>query len=234
MALLGALFYTVYSELFFLGLEHGMPGAGGVLVTTLNPIITAALHGLLYRVKPSARQRTGLIMGFIAGMVLLAIWKFSWQDLIASGNLYFLLAAVTWAFMTLTTQKSSSHMESAPYTLLVYFFSTLFVAVRAVPMDFLAPLSFSYIFWGNLFYLSVVSTTFGTTVYLYASSRLGSHRSSSFIFLVPVSALLGSYLFYGEIPTITTIGGGFIAILAVYSLNSGGNSKKTGESENLE
>jgi drug/metabolite transporter (DMT)-like permease len=74
-------------------------------------------------------------------------------------------------------------------------------------------------FWMNMFYLSLVSTTFGTTMYFHASAKLGSAKASSYIFLVPFTALLGSWFFLKENPTWTIIAGGFFAVLAVYFIN---------------
>lgn len=41
--LIGGIIYTFYNQFFFMGLKNGLPGAGGVLVTTLNPIVTFLL-----------------------------------------------------------------------------------------------------------------------------------------------------------------------------------------------
>ena len=90
---------------------------------------------------------------------------------------------------------------------------------EALPHDWLAPIYFDSIFWWNLFYLASISTSFGTTIYFIASSRLGSAKASSFIFLVPASAMLSSWGILGEKPEWTTISGGLLAISAVYLLN---------------
>jgi drug/metabolite transporter (DMT)-like permease len=68
-------------------------------------------------------------------------------------------------------------------------------------------------------FLSVISSNFATTIYFIAAERLGSYRTSSFVFLVPSSAMLLSWLFLGEVPEPSTIIGGAIAISAVYLIN---------------
>ncbi|MCR6640451.1 MAG: DMT family transporter [Sporocytophaga sp.] len=52
-----------------------------------------------------------------------------------------------------------------------------------------------------------------------ATSRLGAGKASTFIFLVPFSAALGSWIFLKEVPEIHTIIGGFLGIFAVYMIN---------------
>ncbi|HMK44556.1 MAG TPA: DMT family transporter, partial [Dissulfurispiraceae bacterium] len=75
------------------------------------------------------------------------------------------------------------------------------------------------VFWWNLFFLAVVSGSFATTVYFIAAEKLGSYRTSSFVFLVPSSAMLLSWLFLAETPDAGTIIGGTIAVSAVYVIN---------------
>ncbi|MBI5641926.1 MAG: EamA family transporter [Deltaproteobacteria bacterium] len=60
---------------------------------------------------------------------------------------------------------------------------------------------------------------FATTVYFFASSILSSRKASSFVFLVPFSAVILSWFFLGEVPRINTIAGGSLAIGAVYIIN---------------
>lgn len=86
--------------------------------------------------------------------------------------------------------------------------------------DILSALRLPIKFWLNIFYLSAVSTTFGTTVYFFAASRYGSKMASSFIFIVPLSAVLGSVIFLQEKPDFIVIFGGFISLIAVYLINS--------------
>ncbi len=60
---------------------------------------------------------------------------------------------------------------------------------------------------------------FCKTVYFIAAERLGSYRTSSFVFIVPLSAMLLSWLFLSEVPAITTLIGGSVAVAAVYMIN---------------
>jgi drug/metabolite transporter (DMT)-like permease len=57
-------------------------------------------------------------------------------------------------------------------------------------------------------------------VYFYAASNLGSEIASSFIFIVPLSAYISSYLILNETLQIPVMLGGAMAIMAVYLINS--------------
>ena len=75
------------------------------------------------------------------------------------------------------------------------------------------------VFWGNLFFSATITTSIATTFYFVATSKIGASKASSFIFLVPFSAALGSWIFLDEVPQIHSIVGGLLGIAAVYILN---------------
>ncbi|MCC5813605.1 MAG: DMT family transporter [Leptospira sp.] len=216
---LGGVLYTIYNQFFLMGLETGLAGSGGVLVTTLNPIFTYLIVNILAKKFFSKREVLGLVLGFFGGMVILQVWKISWDHLLVSGNLFFLLASFTWALLSMNSHKTGEKISPVVYGFYVYAIGTVFDLAFAWDKGILSVWSLGWNFWFQIFYLAIVSTTFGTTVYFFASTRLGSRTASSFIFLVPVTALFGSWIFLGEIPMISTLVGGGFAMAAVYILN---------------
>jgi len=224
--LLGGIILTFYNYLFFEGLKNGLAGAGGVLVTTLNPVITFVLSSLLHRHKPVMREKAGILLGMAGGMVMIHVWTFSPDEIFQGGNLYFLLAASVWALLSINGQYSGKSLSPLHFSLYVYGISTLINLVLSAGQDMFMVFSLPMHFWLNLFYLSVVSTTFGTTVYFFAASRYGSKIASSFIFIVPVSAVIGSIIFLGERPGPVILAGGLLALTAVYLINSGHDNRE--------
>lgn len=219
----GSFFYAIYNIFFFFGLEKGLAGAGGVLVTTLNPLLTFIVLSLIERKLLQKKEAIGLLLGITGGAFMIGIWNFSFEQLIHSGNAYFLLASLTWSFVTILTQRSG--VSSTSYTFYVYLISTVMVFLYNPLAPYLSAFEFEPSFWFHIFYLSVVSTTFGTTIFLLASQKLGPGKASSFIFLVPASALTGSFLFLGEIPEGATIAGGILAAIAVIIINKEKNTR---------
>ena len=74
-------------------------------------------------------------------------------------------------------------------------------------------------FWSALLYLAIFGQTIGTTIFFVASGKLGSERTSSFMFLVPVFALFSSWLILDEAMQIHIVIGGVISMFAVYFIN---------------
>ncbi|MGB9802020.1 MAG: EamA family transporter [Arcobacter sp.] len=84
-------------------------------------------------------------------------------------------------------------------------------------MDYKA---FDWIFWLNVLSISVISTTFATTIYFVGIEKLGTNEVSSFIFLVPLFAIILSVIFLKEHISLTIIIGTILTLIAVKILNN--------------
>lgn len=224
--LCASIMISVYTFLFFQGLVTGKAGAGGVLVTVLNPIISYGIMLIMARRKPSRNETIGLLLGLTAGIVLLRLFTDS-EGVFSVGNIYFLFAAVSWAVLTVFTSRSSRYGDPLAFSFYMYGISTIIMflltgvgALRETIMHS------DVIFWSNMFFSATITTALATTFYFVATTKLGASKASSFIFLVPFSAALGSWIFLSEVPEIHTLVGGMFGIIAVYILNRKENKKQ--------
>ncbi len=217
--LLGSICMGLYLYLFFKGLTYGFAGVGGVLVPTMIPLVTFILSVFLLGQKVAMKDYVGLTLGVVGGIILLEIWSLDWNRLFMSGNIYFLLCAVLWALLTICSQKAGDSVSPLVFSFFVYAFCSVLFFFLALPHGVLGVFNQGSIFWLNMIYLAIISSTLATTVYFFASSRLSSYRASSFVFLVPFSAVILSWIFLGEVPRISTITGGLTALAAVYLIN---------------
>ncbi|MDR0802366.1 DMT family transporter [Fluviicola sp.] len=210
---------AAYNYTFLGGLQNGSPGAGGILVTTLNPVMAYGIGMLVDWKRPTRNESIGLLFGIIAGLTLLKVWGN--EDIFAKpGNLLFLLSALIWSVMSKFTSKSAKYGSPLAFTWWMYFVTLMCI----VPFcDFKAIGTLIQItdlkFWGNAFFSSVITTTLATTTYFYATSKIGAEKASSFIFIVPFSAAVFSFAILGESLEIHTITGGSLGIAAVYMIN---------------
>jgi drug/metabolite transporter (DMT)-like permease len=214
-----AMLISLYTFLFFKGLVTGKAGAGGVLVTVLNPIISYGIMLVMSRRRPTRNETLGLLLGITAGIILLklmvepgSIWS--------AGNIYFLCASFSWAILSVFTSRASRYGQPMAFSFYMYGLSTLVMLCAAGVSDLQDIIRASDLsFWLNLFFSATITTSLATTFYFIATAKIGASRASSFIFLVPISAALGSWFFLGEIPQAHTIIGGTLGIAAVYVLN---------------
>jgi drug/metabolite transporter (DMT)-like permease len=228
--LISGVLLALYSFFTFRGLHSGTAGAGGVMVTILNPVFAYFIGIVLSRRPPSRFESIGLSLGLCAGLILLRAWE-NYHMVFEAGNLYFLLAAFTWAVMSKFTSRAARFGTSMAFSFWQYLvclvcmcaltdyneFSRLFITADAR-------------MWTNLIFSSVIVTTLATTVYFYTTTRLGAEKASSFLFLVPFAAALSAWALLGEHIQIHTLSGGFTGILAVYFINRKPRKKNSLES----
>ncbi len=217
-AFLASIFLAIYSIFFFVGTKYGTAGVGGAFVTTLAPIITFILLVIFFGKKIKTADFIALFLGAIGVMTILNIWQFELKDILTQANLYFVLAAIFWPLLTITSSKSKK-IKAIVFSFYMYIITTSLSFLFA---DFSSGniFNFDIIFWINLINISIISTTFATSIYFIAVSKLGTNEASSFIFLVPFNVIFLSNIFLDEAIYFTTLVGTILTITAVSILNN--------------
>jgi len=217
--LCNALCMVSYNYFYFKGTQIGLAGAGGVLVTTLNPILTTLFASLIFGSIMQRKDWLGLGLGLFGGAFIIRLWEMDISYIVQSGNLFFILASLSWVCVTIITSRSKNTIPFMAYS----FWSFTFACFLSVPIsineNLLIIFNFDKVFWLNLMMLSVLAMSFGTSIYFLASLRLGPRRSSSYIFLVPLTAMGFAMYFLSEPLQLSTLFGGVLGIMAVYLIN---------------
>lgn len=208
-----------YSLLFFTGILKGMPGAGGVLVTTMTPLVTFLFAVILSARKLSSQEMLGLFIGLVAAFFLLHLWE-QFDKILNSGNLYFIGSTLVWAILSRHTSRSAQFGSPLSFSFWMYGLSILMLYVWVDNQNIIKILqSGDSLFWYNLLFNAVVNTGMATTFYFYATSRLGAEKTSSFIYIVPFAAAVSSLVLLGETILWNTIVGGLLGLAAVWMIN---------------
>ena len=214
-----AITLALYNYCFFTGTKLGLAGTGGVLVTTTNPIITMILMAVINKRKLSIKNIIGVFIGLTGGCLIIDVWRLGINQIFQSGNIYFILCATIWAVLTIFISKFVEKSQSINFTFWMYLGVTIIMIPFVQIENMLKFLTFDLTFWIHLIIVSVGALTFGTTTYFIASQKLGPEKSSSFIFTVPISALLTSMMIIDEVLTIRTFIGCCLTIFAVIIIN---------------
>ncbi len=209
---------SLFNYLFFAGLSHGQAGYGGTMVTSLAPIITYILSISFLGTKVTSRQITALSIGIFGALILLRV-PFDGFAFLNMESSYFLGCAVVWALVTVIAQKASRRAHLMFYTLVVFgitaFINMLF-ALPHHPFDFAA---YDGVFWVTIILIGVLPGTFSTALYFVSAGKVGAHRTGVFMFIVPVGAILSSWVVYGEKLALSTLIGCLLAFAAVILFN---------------
>ncbi|MDD2652870.1 MAG: DMT family transporter [Sulfurimonas sp.] len=212
--LLAGVLTSLFNYLFFAGLSHGDAGYGGTIVTSLAPIITYALSISFLGTKISSRQITALFIGVLGALILLRI-PFDGFGFLDAQSLYFLGCAFVWAIVTVVSQKAAKRADLMFYTFVVFgvtaFINMLF-ALPYAPFDFAA---YDTVFWVTIIFIGVIPGTFSTALYFVSAGVVGAHRTGVFMFIVPVGAIISSWIVYDEVVALSTVLGCMLAFVAV-------------------
>ncbi|OEV65724.1 hypothetical protein AJY73_05190 [Campylobacter jejuni] len=221
---LAGILNALYTLVFFTALSHGAAGKGGVLVTTMIPIISYLFFMISIALNKNEKlnqhikknQVLGLILGLISGFCLLE--SGSLEDLFSKFNILFLGCAFIWASLTIFTHKAKG-----ANALTINFYINALSMLLYTPVLFM-PHSFEILssdakFWINMFVVAFLSTVVGTSIYYYGIHILGSVKANSFVLITPASALICSYFILDEVPNALTLLGCALAIGAIYFIN---------------
>jgi len=203
----------------FFGIKYGLAGSGGVIITTLSPVITFLFVAILFKNKLKYFQYIGLFIGIVGGMIMLEVDSIS--TFLNSSNIYFLLCAIIWAGVTILSQHSHQHINPVHYSFFISIVATITTFLYAIGAHFNLSDVFSQNteFWIAMIYLAVFGQSIATTIFFIASGKLGSQKTSSFMFLVPVFALFIASLLLHEPIQPHILLGGTLSLVAVYFIN---------------
>lgn len=218
-----AVLNVLFMVFAFLGVQKGFAGSGGVIITTLSPVLTFMLVSLVFKKHPPKMQIIGLLIGFIGGLIMLKVTTLV-SDL-NGAEFYFLLCALVWAALTLISQRSHAVIHPVHYSFFIAIFATVIFFFIALPYEVMAVADEGLAFWSALLYLAIFGQTIATTIYFIASGKLGSAQASSYMFLVPLFALVTSYFLLGESVELHIVIGGAITLFGVYLINRSQRTK---------
>ena len=204
---------------YFMGMQRGAVGLGAALVTVLIPIFVYIMMIFSKKSKPILKDWLALILGVTGVTLMLDLGQLNLERLVTGGNIYFVFAALTYAMFTV----AASYMRNIHvltinfYVCLLGFLIDWNLAFDSNDLNKLG--SMDYIFWINIFFVSVIAGTAITAVYYKGLRIIGSKKSSAFSILTPFFAIALGAIFFGEMITIYNAIGILMAVLALIILN---------------
>ena len=204
---------------YFMGMQRGAVGLGAALVTVLIPIFVYIMMIFSKKSKPILKDWLALAMGVAGVALMLDLDQLNLERLVTGGNIYFVLAALTYAMFTV----AASYMRSI-HVLTINFYVCLIGFLIDWNLSYDSNHLFTlggmdYIFWINILFVSVIAGTAITAVYYTGLRIIGSKKSSAFSILTPFFAIALGAIFFGEMITINNAIGIVMAVIALFVLN---------------
>ncbi len=212
--MLGTVGIVMFNVLFFYALRTSSADSAALIMAT-NPLLTTLLAAVILGERPSARHLAALPIA-LAGVAIVIV-QGSAKELstlhIAQGDLLMLLGNVSWALYNVLSRRYMP--QASPVANTTWVMTAGAVLLLAVALVNGAPLS---PIGGKAAAALAVMTVGGTVLaYLFWTvgiTRLGAGRTSIFLNLVPVFAMLLGASF-GTPPTAAQLVGGAIVLAAV-------------------
>lgn len=185
------------------------------LFITLAPAVTAMLAPFFLPERVDRRQAIGIGVALMGSMVIIITGagdaSFDRNDIL--GAAIGLGTPVAWALFTIQLKRISGQNPLGTIGLaflvgtiyLTPFYPTAFSAIGDLTLEN----------WLWLGYLAFFGTFLATIIWFWSLKYLSTAETSAYIYLVPVSALITSFIVLREGPPPVALGGGVLVIIGV-------------------
>tara|TARA_R110002110_G_scaffold85816_5_gene223954 strand:+ start:7441 stop:8298 length:858 start_codon:yes stop_codon:yes gene_type:complete len=190
------------TSLGFLGMFHAAefisPGIATVVANT-QPLLAAALAGVVLNERLTAQGKAGLILGFLGILVIAAPRLFSGgQENYIIGLAYIILAALGITVSNVLIKRIAGNVDALMAMGLQMLIGSIPLALGAWIMEEPATIQWSITFIWALLGLSLFGTALVYWLWFSVLEKTPLNQANAFSFLIPIFGLTISALFYGE------------------------------------
>ena len=197
----------------------------GSVVTAATPAFMVAFGCLILHERFNFSRLLSVVLA-TAGVLLIVVDPENLQTGSLMGGIYLIVAAVTWAFMSILIKLL--HRYSA-FTITFYSVLIAFLALTPYGLWWLiseadfAAMAAPHI-WGSVLYVGVISTTAGFVLWSKGLTYMDASIGGLFMFFQPVVGTLLGYLILDESITSYFVPGFLLIALRVILAMRGGNT----------
>lgn len=240
LTMLGATGIFSYNVCFFIGLKHITAGRAALFVAC-TPLVITLFSLVLHRERLPFSGFTGILISLVGAVFVISNGhpEALMQGSFGIGELALLGCVLSWAAYTLIGRSilaTLSPLSSVCYSSMIGAFMLLFPALYSGLPSSIPHLTHTD--WFNLFYLGIGGTALGFSLYYQGIKKIGATRAGVFINLVPLFALLLSWLILNESVRYSVFAGGLLVLAGVSITNiagrrHAGKMKKAAVPENI-
>ena len=218
LSLIIAIFMISNYRFYFMGMQRGAAGLGAALVTVLIPIFVYIFMIFSKKSKPLIKDWAALLVGTIGVLLMMNFDQYNLSLLISGGNLYFVLAALAYAGVTIIGAYMKN-MHVLAFNFYISLFGFIMAFVFSYDKNLLVTLiEMDYIFWINILFVSVIAGTAIGSLYYAGIRIIGSKKTSVFSLLTPFFAIAFGAIFFQESLNLQNIIGIILAVSSLFVL----------------
>ena len=218
LSLIIAIFMISNYRFYFMGMQRGAAGLGAALVTVLIPIFVYIFMIFSKKSKPLIKDWAALLVGTIGVLLMMNFDQYNLAVLISGGNLYFVLAALAYAAVTIIGAYMKN-MHVLAFNFYISLFGFIMAFVFSYDKNLLVTLiEMDYIFWINILFVSVIAGTAIGSLYYAGIRIIGSKKTSVFSLLTPFFAIAFGAIFFQESLNLQNIIGIILAVSSLFVL----------------
>jgi drug/metabolite transporter (DMT)-like permease len=225
--LLGMTGIFTYNVMFFKGLKIIEASRASLVIATCPVFITIA-STLFLKERINIYKAIGIVISVCGAIVVISKGSISqiFEGNLGRGELYIFCCVLSWVAYSLigkAVMNDLSPLVSVSYSAVVgavalavpAYFEGLFQNIGNIAL----------LDWVSILYLGIFGTVIGFVWYYEGIQRIGPTKAGLFINLVPIFAILLSFLILRESITISLLIGAVLVISGVYITNTGHGKK---------
>lgn len=206
---------VVFFALQTLAIQALPSGLAAVLIY-LQPLLLAVLAWRFLGESMNAAKVVGLLVGF-AGIVLVSAGAFD-GHISAAGVAYAVLGALVWARGTVSFKRSQDRVDHL-WAVAVPFVGGGLVLTALGAITEGTDIVWSGGFVAALLYTSLIGSALAWVLWFGLVASGEASRASSYIFLVPVAAVLLGVLLLDETFRVEQVAGSVLVVAGIYLVN---------------
>ena len=214
--MVGALIHVGYLGSVFAAIKLDMPAGVAAIIVGLQPIITALLAMVWFNETLRPMQWAGLIAGFIGVIiVLVGGQKFGDFQINNTALLFSVVSVLCISVGTLYQKRFGQGVDIITGSFYQYLMTVMLLAIIAYCFES------GEVQWTLQFVLAITWLVFGLSVaavllLMYLIKRGAAVKVASYFYMVPVFAVVESWILFNETLSILSILGMLLTVFGVY------------------
>lgn len=211
---LGVVGNVLYQGFFIFGLNATLAGNTSILLAT-TPVWTLGLSTLRGHEKPGKTVWIG-IGATLMGMVLVVLGSnvtVGLQGDSLMGDLLVVGAAVTWSTYTVGSRRMIRKYGSLPVTAWTLWIGSVALVMIGMPSVLRTPLpQISAFAWFGVAYAGILAIGIAYILWYRGVQKIGNSRTAAYSNLTPIVALVGAWIWLGEVPQPLQVTGAVVVL----------------------